>query len=140
MTVNGSISVSVVVPTYRRPRQLQACLEALAAQTMQEPWEVVVVDDGSPEPPVPSVESLVASRGWQLVRQPNAGPSAARNRGVREARGEFIAFTDDDCLPEPAWLNMLLQEARSRPHALVGGTTVNAVSYTHLTLPTTPYV
>ena len=127
MTVNGSITVSVVVPTYRRPRQLQACLEALAAQTMQEPWEVVVVDDGSPDPPVPSVESLVASRGWQLVRQPNAGPSAARNRGVREARGEFIAFTDDDCLPEPAWLSMLLQEARSRPHALVGGTTVNGL-------------
>jgi GT2 family glycosyltransferase len=106
---------------------LQACLEALAAQTMQEPWEVVVVDDGSPEPPVSSVESLVASLGWQLVRQPNAGPSAARNRGVREARGEFIAFTDDDCLPEPSWLSMLLQEARLRPHALVGGTTVNGL-------------
>jgi GT2 family glycosyltransferase len=128
VTVNGSITVSVVVPTYRRPRQLQACLEALAAQTLLEPWEVVVVDDGSPEPPVPSVESLVAARGWQLVRQANAGPSAARNRGVREARGEFIAFTDDDCLPEPGWLEMLLQEARARPNALVGGTTVNGLT------------
>jgi GT2 family glycosyltransferase len=123
----GAVSVSVVVPTYRRPRQLQACLEALASQTMQEPWEVVIVDDGSPEPPNPSVERLVAARGWQLVRQANAGPSAARNRGVREARGEFIAFTDDDCRPEPSWLVMLLREARARPHVLIGGTTVNGL-------------
>jgi GT2 family glycosyltransferase len=120
--------VSVVVPTYRRPRQLQACLEALATQDIQENWEVVVVDDGSPEPPLPAVESLVAAHGWQLIRQANAGPSAARNRGVREARGEFVAFTDDDCLPEPAWLAKLLREAWVRPHALVGGTTVNGLT------------
>lgn len=128
MNENGAVTVSVIVPTYRRPRQLQACLEALAAQTMQDPWEVVVVDDGSPEPPLPSVESLVAARGWRLVRQANAGPSAARNRGVREARGEFIAFTDDDCRPEPSWLVVLLREAQARPHALVGGTTVNGLT------------
>jgi GT2 family glycosyltransferase len=120
--------VTVIVPTYRRPRQLQACLEALAAQRLDEPWEVVVVDDGSPEPPDHRVESLVAARGWRLVRQANAGPSAARNRGVQEARGGFIAFTDDDCLPEPAWLETLLRAARERPSALVGGTTVNGLT------------
>jgi GT2 family glycosyltransferase len=122
------VAVSVVVPTYRRPRQLRACIEALAAQDLQEPWEVVVVDDGSPEPPDPGVESLMAARGWRLIRQANAGPSAARNRGVREARGEFIAFTDDDCLPEPALLETLLRAARDRPNALVGGTTVNGLT------------
>lgn len=122
------IVVTVVVPTYRRPLQVRGCLEALAAQRLDEPWEVVVVDDGSPEPPDPRVESLVAARGWRLVRQANAGPSAARNRGVQEARGEFIAFTDDDCLPEPAWLETLLRAVRERPHALVGGTTVNGLT------------
>ena len=122
------VAVSVVVPTYRRPRQLRACIEALAAQDLQEPWEVVVVDDGSPEPPDPGVESLMAARGWRLIQQANAGPSAARNRGVREARGEFIAFTDDDCLPEPALLETLLRAARDRPNALVGGTTVNGLT------------
>ena len=123
-----AVAVTVVVPTYRRPRQLQECLEALAAQRLEEPWDVVVVDDGSPGPPDPGVESLVAARGWRLVRQANAGPSAARNRGVREARGEFIAFTDDDCLPEPAWLETLLRAARNRQNALVGGTTVNGLT------------
>jgi glycosyltransferase involved in cell wall biosynthesis len=52
---NGAVAVSVIVPTNRRPRRLQAFLEALASPTMQEPWEVVIVDDGSPEPLNPSV-------------------------------------------------------------------------------------
>lgn len=125
--MNG-IAVTVVVPTYRRPRQLRACLEALAAQVFEEPWEIVVVDDGSPDPPDPGVEGLMAARGWRMIRQANAGPSAARNRGVSEARGEFIAFTDDDCRPEPTWLETLLLVARERPNALVGGTTVNGLT------------
>ena len=120
--------VSVVIPTYSRPRQLLHCLDAFCSQTMPpSEFELVVVDDGSPVPLDAIVASFQSRLNVRLLRQPNAGPSAARNRGVREARGEFIAFTDDDCLPEPAWLNMLLQEARSRPHALVGGTTVNGL-------------
>jgi GT2 family glycosyltransferase len=128
VNIKGPVTVSVIVPTYRRPQQLQDCLEALASQNMEDPWEVVVVDDGTPEPPLPGVATLMAARGWRLVRQANAGPSAARNRGVREARGEFVAFTDDDCLPEPAWLERLLLAARARPNALVGGTTVNGLT------------
>ncbi|MEI8319890.1 MAG: glycosyltransferase family A protein, partial [Planctomycetia bacterium] len=92
--MNGStIIVTVVVPTYRRPQQLRRCLEALAAQTFPEPWEVVVVDDGSPQPfsaaDMPATDRLAL----RVIRQENAGPAAARNRGVREARGEFVAFT-----------------------------------------------
>ena len=125
--VSGKV-VSVVVPTYRRPGQLKDCLEALAKQTLPGPWEVIVVDDGSPEPADSATESLLAARGWQLLRQQNSGPSAARNRGAQQALGEFIAFTDDDCLPHPNWLEDLLQVARNRPNALVGGTTVNGLS------------
>lgn len=121
-------AVTVIVPTYRRPRQLKACLEALAKQTLADPWEVIVVDDGSPEPPDPSVERLITDQGWRVIRQANAGPSAARNRGARDARGEFIAFTDDDCLPEPTWLEVLERAARQRPGALVGGTTFNGLT------------
>jgi len=128
VNTNATVAVTVVVPTYRRPRQLQACLEALAAQRLEEPWDVVVVDDGSPEPPNSGVESLARSRDWRIVRQANAGPSAARNRGVREARGGVVAFTDDDCRPEPSWLGSLLQAVRERPGALVGGTTVNGLT------------
>jgi GT2 family glycosyltransferase len=121
------IVVSVIVPTYRRPRQLQQCLTALASQSLRDPWEVIVVDDGSPEPPTLDRGSLPGNADWRLIRQANAGPSAARNRGVREARGEFVAFTDDDCRPQPTWLEALLRAAHERPGALVGGTTVNGL-------------
>lgn len=124
---SGAMAVTVVVPTYRRPQRLRACLEALAAQRLEDPWEVVIVDDGSPEPPSPSVTSLVDAHGWRLIRQANAGPAAARNRAAHLAKGTFIAFTDDDCLPEPDWLEALLRAARERPRALVGGTTVNGL-------------
>ena len=126
----SDVVASVVVPTYGRPRQLSACLEALAKQTFHGPWEVVVVDDGSPEPVggVADADAFAGRFALRMIRQENAGPAAARNRGVHEARGEFIAFTDDDCLPEPGWLGQLVEAARERPGALVGGTTVNGLT------------
>jgi GT2 family glycosyltransferase len=119
--------VSVIIPTYRRPKQLQKCLEALAQQTLTSPWEVIVVDDGSPEPPCYDTECLLAERGWRLLKQANSGPSSARNLGAQNALGKFIAFTDDDCLPEANWLEELLKVVTEWPTALAGGTTVNGL-------------
>jgi len=121
--------ISVIIPTYRRPQQLRACLVALAAQSLTEPWELIVVDDGSPTP----IDALELSRAgllparWRVIRQPNAGPAAARNRGADAAVGRLLAFTDDDCCPEPTWLETMVQAARDRPGALIGGTTINGV-------------
>ncbi len=123
----SGLVASVVVPTYDRPRRLRECLESLARQTLAAPWEVLVIDDGTPDAQAVAAAVGTGRPGWRVIRQDNAGPAAARNRGVREARGEFIAFTDDDCLPEPAWLETLVQAARARPDALVGGTTVNGL-------------
>jgi GT2 family glycosyltransferase len=121
-------SVSVVIPTYGRPRQLADCLEALGRQTLpREAFEVVVVDDGSPMP----LDGVIAAAGdglqVRLLRQANAGPAAARNRGVEGARGARVAFTDDDCLPEPSWLTALETAERRHPGALVGGSTINGL-------------
>lgn len=121
--------VSVVVPTFNRPRQLGECLDALAQQTVPSAeFEVVVVDDGSPQP----LDGLVAAFGprlrVRLVRQENAGPAAARNRGCREAVGPLVAFTDDDCRPRPTWLERLVEGERVHPGALVGGSTFNGLT------------
>lgn len=124
-----AFAATVVVPTYRRPGQVKACLEALTAQTLREPWEVVVVDDGSPEPVAGIAERFTSQLDLRVIRQDNAGPAAARNRGVREARGTFIAFTDDDCQPEHDWLATLVGAVRERPDALVGGTTINGLPH-----------
>ncbi len=87
--------VSVVIPAYR-PSWLDAALDSVRNQTFKS-WELIVVDDGSPELVRPRHVNDVV-----LIRQPNAGPGGARNTGVRHARGPLIAFLDaDDCwLPQ----------------------------------------
>ena len=121
--------VSIVVPTYARPERLRECLVSLARQTMPgDTFEVVVVDDGSPQPVVPPEATTPAGPTIRIIRQQNAGPSAARNRGAAEARGELIALTDDDCLPMPDWLESLVTAHRQCPDSLVGGITFNGLT------------
>ncbi|MCU0625157.1 MAG: glycosyltransferase [Gemmatimonadaceae bacterium] len=118
-------TVSVVVPTYGRAAILERCLHALAAQRYPaHRWEVVVVDDGSAVPVRPSTSLPCALR---VIRQANAGPAAARNRGAACATGTLLAFTDDDCLPTPHWLSALVDTLRGAPGALVGGPVENVL-------------
>lgn len=120
--------VSVVVPTYGRPRQVRDCLAALAAQTLPcDAFEVIVVDDGSPQGLGLLPDEFAGRLRLTLIRQANAGPSVARNRGVEQAAADLVAFTDDDCLPEPTWLERLVQAEQDRPGSLVGGSTHNGL-------------
>ena len=99
-------AVSVVVPTRDRPSQLDACLAAIEAQTARS-YEVVVVDDGSVD--AAAVSAVVARAPHaRLVRGGGRGPAAARNLGAAAARGPVLCFTDDDCRPEPGWIEALV--------------------------------
>ncbi len=120
--------ISVIIPTCKRPQAIESCLDALAEQTLPPgSFQVIVVDDGS-VPPLSLDRSRWATKfELKLIRQPNTGPAGARNRGVAEARGEFLAFTDDDCLPMPTWLEKLVAALREHPEALVGGSTFNGL-------------
>jgi GT2 family glycosyltransferase len=116
-----------VVPTCSRPGQLHECLLALSALDYpRDRLEVIVVDDGSRTPLDGVVAPFRDDLALRLIRQSNAGPAAARNAGVEVARGEYLAFTDDDCLPEPAWLTELARVLSREPECMVGGITVNA--------------
>ena len=116
--------ISIVIPSYGRPERLRACLAALAEQDGG-PYETIVVDDGSPQPLTP----VCAEFGdWvKPVRQVNSGPAAARNKGVANALGDFVCFTDDDCLPAPGWVRALFAAQDGNPAKLVGGRVVNAL-------------
>lgn len=86
--------ISVVIPLYNKATSISSTLECVLNQTFSD-WEVVVVDDGSTDDSANIVNSMDDSR-IRLIRQSNAGVSAARNSGVTEAKGEFIAFLDAD--------------------------------------------
>lgn len=118
--------ISVIIPTYARPGRLRQCLTALGAQTWpRDAFEVIVVDDGSPQALDDVVDAFRPGLNIALARQENSGPGAARNRGAGIARGTLLAFTDDDCLPEEGWLEALADAHRRAPSDLLGGHTLN---------------
>lgn len=109
------LTISVVIPCYNSGRTIRDALRSVQAQTVR-PDEVIVVDDGSRDETAAIVEREFP---WcRLIRQVNAGPGAARNRGVAEAKGDWIAFLDGD----DAWLpdRLAIQRAASRAMPDVG--------------------
>jgi glycosyltransferase involved in cell wall biosynthesis len=119
---------SIIVPTHDRPERLLWCLEALAALSCpRERFEVIVVNDGGAMPAARRLAQLAERVQLTIVSQERAGPAHARNLGVEQARGEYLAFTDDDCAPTPEWLAALEEAFLEAPDALVGGRTVNVL-------------
>ena len=120
---------SIVIPTYNRPERLANCLDAMTKLDYpRDRFEVIVVDDGSKTPLNSVVQPLYERIEIKLIRQENAGPAAARNRGAAEARGEFLAFTDDDCQPTAGWLSQFAAGFKDTPEAMLGGKTINAIA------------
>ena len=88
-----------------------------------------MVDDGSDQPLLELVAALRPRLQVALITQDNAGPAAARNAGVAHAKGEFLAFTDDDCLPTGHWLKALAARFRAAPRQAIAGRTINALPH-----------
>lgn len=120
---------SVIIPTRARPERLAACLEALNnLDYPRDQFEVIVVDDGSDEPPHDVVRHFSGRLDVALLTQPHAGPATARNTAAARARGDVLAFTDDDCAPASDWLTRLASRFAQDKHLAVGGRTINALT------------
>jgi glycosyltransferase involved in cell wall biosynthesis len=117
------VNISVVIPTYNRAADLTRCLAALKAQTAPvDSFEVIVIDDGSTDG-TPEVLAQWAA-DWPVLRyyrQSNAGPATARNQGISRAHFGIIAFTDDDCLPAPDWVQRIQERMSAGIHGCLHG-------------------
>lgn len=107
-------SVSVVVPTYNRRRWLVRCLEAMPSEI-----EVIVVDNGSSDGTHNAVRS-VDHPNLLYLRQANSGPASARNAGIAVASGEYVVFTDDDCVPTGTWPQSLVDRPANAAPTIAG--------------------
>jgi len=97
--------ISVIIPTCHRNEDLSLCLDALRPDNQKSlfnPYEVIVNDDGSKSTAEELIRAKYAWARW--VAGPRRGPAANRNAGARNARGAWVLFLDDDCIPVPAGL------------------------------------
>ncbi|NLB79493.1 MAG: glycosyltransferase family 2 protein, partial [Clostridiaceae bacterium] len=112
--------VSVVIPLYNKAPYIMRSLRSVLAQSYQN-FEIVVVDDGSTD----GGGDIVLSVGdpcIRLIRQENGGVSAARNRGIQEAKADLIAFLDADDEWKPSFLELILDMYSNYPDAGLYGT------------------
>jgi glycosyltransferase involved in cell wall biosynthesis len=130
----SAAELSVVVPTHDRAEALARCLDALAAQRVDVPFEVVVADDGSTD----ATASVLDARGdVQAVRIAHAGRSAARNAALRRACGRLVLFVDDDVIATDGLLQRHVEHHRAHPEE--GAALVGLVTW-HPELEVTPHM
>lgn len=120
------IKYSVVVATYNRAELLKQCLEAIASQNIpKSEYELLLINDGSKDQTDEIVKQFSQSHSdlnFTYFKQKNSGPAKARNIGIKNAKGEIIFFTDDDCIVPPNWIEALTVEYMQKPElAGVGG-------------------
>lgn len=119
-------TISVVIPTYNRLSFLKECLESLSNQTWpRSHYEIIIVDDGSRNGTADYVQSFQERPNAPKVvyiRQSNRGPAAARNTGVKRAKGDIIAFIDDDCIASYNWLESITGVFREKSDVSACGT------------------
>ena len=112
MSVSAKRFVSVIIPTYKDWGRLSLCLQALEKQTYPNELIEILIVNNEPETEPPS--SLRLPTNARLLNEARPGSYAARNRGLEEAKGGLIGFTDSDCLPEPNWISNAVAECENQ--------------------------
>lgn len=109
-----SLVVSVIIPVWNDAERIKLCLDALYEQSIgREKFEVIVVDNASTD----GTAEVLTSFPWVTsLYEPQAGSYVARNRALNTAKGEYLAFTDSDCIPAVNWLESCLQTAQMHPN------------------------
>ena len=118
--MSGTPTVSIIVPVYNGKAVIAACLHSLLTLDFPvERRELIVVDNASSD----GTAEVFAEFGSaiRVLFEPKRGPAAARNTGIRQAQGGWIALTDADCVVDPAWLGQLIAPLEDPGVGIVGG-------------------
>ncbi len=116
--------VSVVIPIYRSRGTLERCLESIMNSNYPENRrEIIIVDNNSPD----GSREIAERYPVRIVEEKNQGRAYARNRGIEASRGEWIAFTDSDCVVEPGWLSKFASRAREHPEVDIFGGEISSI-------------
>ena len=109
-----SLEISVIIPVWNDAERIKLCLDALYEQSLgREKFEVIVVDNASTD----GTKEVLTSYPWvKTLYEPQAGSYVARNRALNSAKGEYLAFTDSDCIPADNWLESCLESAQAHPN------------------------
>lgn len=121
-------SVSIVVPVYKVRDYILPCVRSIYAQTLQEPFEVIYVDDADPDASLQLLEGIAAEKPARITERiikhdRNRGLSAARNTGTDAARADYVFYVDSDDLITPTALEGLLRDARTHGADVTSGRT-----------------
>ncbi|MDY4850490.1 MAG: glycosyltransferase [Paludibacteraceae bacterium] len=136
--------ISVISPVYNISRYLTSCMDSLRGQTLRE-IEVLFVDDRGTDNSVEIIHNYIKAHSlqdkWRVITMPeNGGPGAARNMGIQEATGEYIAFVDADDWAEPAMFEVLYNAAKATNADLSAGATSWDYPDGHHSIAVNPYV
>lgn len=120
-----NISVSVIVPVYNAQKTLKLCLDSLLKQTVKD-IEIIVVDDGSTDASPQICDEYAERYGITVIHKSNSGVSAARNRGIEEAKGKYLMFCDSDDWVEENYVEVFYSRMEeSGAELAVGGLIMN---------------
>ncbi|MCP3776516.1 glycosyltransferase [Paenibacillus sp. MZ04-78.2] len=113
------VRITVIIPTQNRPKDLQRCLYGLADNDLSLLEEVIVIDDGS-QIPIAEVIQVPGLPVLVIRNEQPCGAAACRNIAGISAKSKIIAFLDDDAVPSPDWLKIIIQELKSDHGAITG--------------------
>ncbi|MFH2070295.1 MAG: glycosyltransferase [Elusimicrobiota bacterium] len=99
--------ISVIIPVKNSERTIEKCLVSVTGQDYPD-YEIIVVNDGSTDNTGVILEKFKKNAGVRIIETPGMGPSSARNMAMMSAKGEYVAFTDGDCIVDRDWLKELL--------------------------------
>ena len=116
---------SVVIPLYNKEKEIKRSIDSVLRQTYSE-YEIIVVNDGSKDNG-PDIVQKMDDRRIRLIHQKNAGVSAARNRGIMEARFDYVSFLDADDEWKPNYLEIITKNVHDYPNAGIYATAYGTI-------------